>query len=184
MSSSNTRSRGDAGAGWLAGLQLKTRWDALASRERRLVVMAAVLVGAALLWWVALGPALATLRAAKDQHARLDAQLQQMQMLQAQAGALAAQPKVAPQDARRALESSLKQTLAATGQMQVTGNRVTVTLQGASADGLAQWLLQARINARALPTEVKLLKSTAPAANDAVGLIRWNGTVVLNLPER
>ena len=172
-------------------LQLRQRWDALGAREQRLVLGAAVVVVAALLWWIALGPALATLRLAKDQHPQLDAQLQQMQSLKAQATALAAMPKVSTEDGRRALESSLKQTLAASAQMVMVGNRATVTLKGASPDALAQWLLQARINARAVPTEVRLVKaaaaSPAPAGSPAASAanpVRWDGTVVLTLPER
>ena len=172
-------------------LQLRQRWEALGVREQRLVLAAGMLLGAALLWWIALGPALATLRLAKDQHTRLDAQLQQMQSLKAQATALAAMPKVSTDDGRRALESSLKQTLAASAQMVMVGNRATVTLKGASPDALAQWLLQARINARAMPTEVRLVKAAfaspmaggSPAAS-AANPVRWDGTVVLTLPER
>ena len=175
-------------------LQLRQRWQALGVREQRLVLAAGMLVGAALLWWIALGPALATLRLAKDQHTELDAQLQQMQSLKAQATALAAMPKVSTDDGRRALESSLKQTLAASAQLVVVGNRATVTLKNASPDALAQWLLQARINARAVPTEVRLVKAAlaslaspvpggVPAAS-AGAPVRWDGTVVLTLPER
>ena len=172
-------------------LQLRQRWEALGTREQRLVLAAGMLVVAALLWWIALGPALATLRLAKDQHPQLDAQLQQMQSLKAQATALAAMPKVSTDDGRRALESSLKQTLAASAQMVMVGNRATVTLKGASPDALAQWLLQARINARAVPTEVRLVKAAfaspmpggVPSAS-AGAPVRWDGSVVLTLPER
>jgi general secretion pathway protein M len=172
-------------------LQLRQRWEALAGREQRLMLGAAVLVAAALLWWIALGPALSSLRLAKDQHTQLDAQLQQMQSLKAQATALAAMPKVSVDDARRTLETSLKQTLAPSAQMTMVGNRATVTLKGASPDALAQWLLQARINARAVPAEVRLVKgasaSPAPGVTPATAAgnpVRWDGTVVLTLPER
>ncbi|RYY92939.1 MAG: hypothetical protein EOO24_27875 [Comamonadaceae bacterium] len=63
---------------------LQARWAELAPRERQMVVVAVTLVVLALLWWVALAPALRTLAAARDEHARLDAQLQQMSTLQAQ----------------------------------------------------------------------------------------------------
>ena len=185
--------------GLLEQLQLRQRWDALGARERRLVLGATILVVAALLWWIALGPALATRRLAREQPVTLDAQMQQMQSLKAQATTLAALPKVSTQDARRSLESSLKQTLAASAQMTVVGNRATVTLKAASPDALAQWLQQARINARATPTEVRLVKSTAPTptnstnptvnaptapAADTANPVRWDGSVVLTLPER
>jgi general secretion pathway protein M len=167
-------------------LQLRQRWDALGARERRLVLGASVLVAVALLWWIALGPALATLRLAREQHVKLDAQMQQMQSLKAQANTLAALPKVSMEDARRSLETSLKQTLEGSAQMTVVGNRATVTLKGASPDALAQWLQQARINARATPTEVRLIKSAGPSAPaaDAANQVRWEGSVVLTLPER
>jgi general secretion pathway protein M len=172
-------------------LQLRQRWEALGGRERRLVAGAAVLAGAAMLWWVALAPALSSLRLAKSQHTQLDAQLQQMQSMKAQATALAAMPKVSVEDARRTLESSLKQTLATSAQMSMVGNRATITLKGASPDALAQWLLQARINARAVPAEVRLVKAPAasptpgaPSAAAAANPVRWDGTVVLTLPER
>lgn len=175
--------------------QLRQRWDALGARERRLVLVAALIVGAALLWWIALGPALSTLKNAQAQHNEVDAQLQQMQSLKAQASALAALPKISIEDARRALDASLKQTLAASAQMVIVGNRATVTLKGASPDVLAQWLLQVRINARAVPSEVRLVKAAVPAtpANPVTGTasavvtanpVRWDGTVVLTLPER
>jgi general secretion pathway protein M len=152
------------------------RWDALAPRERRLVLVASALVAAALLWWLALGPALATLRASAERHNQLDAQLQQMQVLKARAVALLAQPKMAAEDSRRALEAGVKQALGASAQLQVAGGRATVTLKGASADALAQWLVQARINARSAPAEVRLVKSA--------GSPGWDGTVVINLPGR
>jgi general secretion pathway protein M len=52
---------------------------------------------------------------------------------------------------------------------------VTVTLAGTQADALAQWLTQARLNARALPREAQLSRNPA-------GL--WEGTLQLTLPPR
>lgn len=163
------------------GNQLQGRWDALAARERRLLLLAASLVGGALLWWLAIGPALATLRLAQVQHSQLDAQLQQMQMLKAQAAALQSQPKLSPEDARRALDAVLKQTPPGTAQMVVLGDRASVTLKAMPADALAQWLMQARVNARSLPVEVRLVKSAAAPASQP-GRVAWDGTVVLKMP--
>lgn len=151
---------------------LQARWNGISRREQHLLLAALALVLGALLWWVALAPALATLRAAEAQHQSLDAQLQQMQRLQQQAKTLQAQPRMAVDDARRVLEASVKQQFGATAQMVVAGERVTVTLKGASADALAQWLAQARLNARAAPTEARLVRSGTGA---------WDGTLVLSL---
>jgi general secretion pathway protein M len=166
---------------------LQARWDALAGRERLLLSLAAAVVLASALWWLALAPALATLRAADAQHRALDAQLQQMQSLQAQAVALQSQPKLGGDDAQRTLEALLKQKLGASAQMSVIGDRASITLKGANADALAQWLTQARINARAVPSEVRLVRNAAPlagAAGASAGNAVWDGTLVLNLPAR
>jgi general secretion pathway protein M len=116
-------------------------------------------------------PALATLRGAEPQRRALEAQLQQMQGLQAQAKALQAQPRLAPDEARRLLEASVK-PLAPTLQLALVGDRATVTLKGMTADALAQWLAQVRLNVRVLPTEARLRRSAAGT---------WDGTLVLNL---
>jgi general secretion pathway protein M len=60
---------------WLESLEARWQawWPELESREQRLIGAAAALVLLALLWWVALAPALRTLSAAPAEHARLDA---------------------------------------------------------------------------------------------------------------
>lgn len=158
---------------------LRTRWKALAPREQNLVLAAGAVVGLALLWWVALAPALQTLRGAPARHAALDAQLQHMQALQAEALQLQSAPATRPADARRSLQTSLAQQLGSTAQIQFAGDRATVTLKGASADALAPWLAQARSNAHAAPTEARLARSPAPVVN---GVPRWDGSLVLVLP--
>ncbi len=158
---------------------LQAHWDSLAPRERRSVQAAAALVGLALLWWLALAPALATLRAAEAQHQSLDAQLQTMRSLQAEAQALQAQPVLAFDDALKAVEAATRADLAGSGQISTTGERVTVNLKNTPADALARWLAQVRINARALPTEARLVQSPASAESS---MPTWNGTLVLALP--
>jgi general secretion pathway protein M len=150
---------------------LTARWQALASRERQWLLGAGLLVLAALVWWLAVSPALLTLRSAASQRLLLDAQLQQMQSLQAQAKALQAQPRIASEEARRLLDASVK-SFGGTAQLQMAGERATVTFKGASADALAQWLLQVRLNVRTVPSEARLLRG----ANGS-----WDGTVTLNL---
>lgn len=155
-----------------AWLHLQTWWRTVSPREQRLLLAALALVTAALVWWVALAPALATLRTAAQQRPLLEARLQHMQRLQAQAKTLQAQPRPSAEEARRTLEASVK-PLAPSVQMNVTGDRVTLTLKGLSADALAQWLAQARLNARMVPSEARLLRQDNGT---------WDGTLVLQLP--
>ncbi|MDN6886164.1 type II secretion system protein GspM [Variovorax sp. CAN2819] len=175
--------------------QLKARWATLEVRERRMVYAAAALVALALLWWIALAPALRTLSAASAEHAQLDAQLQQMATLQARAKALQSQPRLNRDDAMRALETSVREGLGASNaQLMASGGdgAATVSLRAAPATNLAQWLGQARGNAHAVPREVHLTRapasspasSSAPAAKDApkTPQVRWDGTVVMALP--
>lgn len=154
---------------------LRARWEGLRPREQAMVAVAALAVAAALVWLVALGPALSTLRTAEVQRRALDAQLQHMRGLQQQAQALQSQPKQGYDEALRALEASIKQSLGTTARTLIAGERVTVTLAGTAPDALAQWLTQARVNARALPGEARLYRNSA-------GL--WEGTLVLTLPPR
>jgi general secretion pathway protein M len=111
------------------------------------------------------------LRAAEQQHAQLDAQLQHMLGLQAQAKRVQAQPRLAPDEARRLLEASVK-PLGATAQLVVAGERATLTFKAMPADTLLQWLTQARLNAHAVPSQAHWVRS-------APGL--WDGTLVLSL---
>jgi len=154
--------------------QWQTRWRSVSPREQRMVMLAAVVTGLALLWWLALAPALAVLKAAPAQHRALDAQLQQMQRLQAQAKALQAQPVLSGDEARQALEAALK-PLGASAQMTVQLDRVTVTLRAANAAALAQWLATARQNAHTAPVEAHLVRNPAGS---------WDGSLVLNLGAR
>jgi general secretion pathway protein M len=151
--------------------QFQAWWRAVSPREQRLVLAALGLVSAALLWWVGLAPALATLRAVDQQRPQLEARLQHMQRLQAQANTLQAQPRPSADEARRTLEAAVK-PLADTLQMSVMGERVTLTLKGLPADALAQWLAQARLNARVVPSEARLVRNVSGT---------WDGTLVLNL---
>ena len=156
-------------------VDVKSRWVRLAPREQRLVAGAAALVLLSLMWWLALAPALATLRAAPEQHRATDAQLQRMLSLQAQAQALQAQPRQTQEDTSRLLEATVRQQLGVTARMTIAADRVTVTLTGASPEALSLWLTQARTNARVLPSEGRLARNPA-------GL--WDGVLVLSLPAR
>jgi general secretion pathway protein M len=154
---------------------VKARWEGLAAREKMLTAGAGALVVVALVWLVLLGPALATLRSAETQRRALDEQLRQMQALQAQAQSLQSQPKQNHDDAVRLLELSVRQRLGTSARLLIAGDRATVTLTGTGPDALAQWLTQARVNARALPSEAHIARNAAGT---------WDGTLVLALPPR
>ena len=153
---------------------LMTRWNALARREQQALLVALVLVLGAVLWWVALAPALSTLRSAPQQQRLLETQLQHMQLLQQQAKTLQAQPPLTLAESRRLLEASVK-TLGPNAQLTVVGERVTLTLKGASADAMAQWLTQTRLTARVSPAEARLVRNAAGT---------WDGAMVLILSTR
>lgn len=150
---------------------LQARWRTLEPREQLLVSSAALLVGLALIWWLLIAPPLRVLRLADAQQRSLDLDLQKMQDLQAQAQALQSQTRMNRSDSLRALEASVKQRLGEGAQLNVIGDRATVTLRHVPADALAQWLVQARVNARAIPAEVRLVRSTGapPGASGAPG---------------
>jgi len=188
---------------WLEILEARWQawWPELDPREQRLVVIAAALIALALVWWVALAPALKTLSTAPAEHARLDAQLQQMMALQRQAKTLQSQPRANRDDALRALEASVRENLGPNAQLQTAGagENATIALRAAPADALAQLITQARSNARAVPREVHLTRSGAtpggagappaavpppPASPSGPPRVRWDGTLVMSLPAR
>ncbi|MDM7941032.1 MAG: type II secretion system protein GspM [Hydrogenophaga sp.] len=155
---------------------LTTALDRLSPRERKAVLIALWTIGLGLLWWVAIAPALTTLREAPARHARLDAQLGQMQRMAATANALRSETAAQPpgrDEILRALEAATT-SLGTTAQLSVLGDRATVTLRGTPPAALAQWLAQVRINARLLPLETQLTRDPASSG--------WNGTVVLSGP--
>jgi general secretion pathway protein M len=154
--------------------QLQVRWRGMPAREQRLALLALIVVSLGFLWWLALAPALAVLKAAPAQHRTLDGQLQQMQSLQAQAKVLQAQPMLSANETRLALEAALK-PFGSAAQMTVQLDRVTVTLKAASAAALAQWLATARQNAHVAPAQAHLVRNPAGG---------WDGTLVLNLGGR
>ncbi|MEJ5992291.1 type II secretion system protein GspM [Ramlibacter sp. PS3R-8] len=155
--------------------ELRARWAGLAPREQALVAAATALVALALLWWLAIGPALATLRSADSQHREVDTQLQQMRRLQAQARAMQAQPKLSHDEAMRQLEAAIRQQLGVSARYAIAGDRVTVTLTNTPANALAQWLSQVRTNARAIPGEARLSRNASGG---------WDGSLVMTLPPR
>lgn len=150
---------------------LLSRWQAASRRDQRSLMLAGAVVALALLWLLALAPALAVWRTAPAQYLQLQAQMQNMQTLQAQARALQALPTLNASESRRALQDSLK-ALGNTAQITVQMDRLNVTLKSVSAQALAQWLSSSRQNAHLVPTEVHLTRVADS----------WDGRVVFTLP--
>ncbi len=159
-----------------AGAAVSAALGRLAPRERRAVTVAAWVVGLGLLWWLAVAPALDTLVQANERHARLDAQLGQMQRMAAAAEALRGQSPALPPSRDEVLRTLEVATngLGGTAQLSVLGDRATVTLRDTPPEALAQWLAQVRINARLLPLQSQLTREP--------GQPGWNGTLVLSGP--
>ena len=158
---------------------LQAHWRGLAAREQSMLMAVAALIALALVWLMLLAPPLRTLSQAESQQRSLNAQLEKMLGLQQQAKTLQAQPKIRRDEALRALEASVQQRLGSSAQLNVVGDRVTLTLTAVSAAALAEWLAQARINAHVVPSEAALRRS---AASTPMALPAWDGTLVLNLP--
>jgi general secretion pathway protein M len=166
--------------------ELLARWNAFAPRERSLVAAAVALTMLALLWWVGISPALAKLRAARDAAPQVQAQLQLMRAQAAEAASLKSQRILSYEESLRALETSVK-SLGAGATLSVNNDRASVSVRAVSGDALAQWLAQVRANARLVPTELKLQKSTASSASASTAtasMAAWDGQLVLSLPAR
>lgn len=157
---------------------LKVRWNQLADQERSMFTLIAALLVFAIVWLQLLAPARATLRTADTQAKVLGAQMQQMQKMQSDALALQKQPALNFDTALKALGAATQQTLGAHAQMTNTTEHASITLREVPADVLAQWFAQARINARSVPIEAQLSRSSAE------GQPVWNGVVLMSLPGR
>lgn len=147
-------------------------WHALARRERSLLLLMLVVLLGAAVWFGGLAPALRTLRTVPAQIVTLEAQWSAMQAMAAQARGMQAREPLPREDALRALEASVRQRLAGTGQVNATADRVTVVVRGAPPQALAPWLSQARLQARVVATQANLTRGPAG----------WDGTIVFTLP--
>ena len=137
----------------------RARWAALAERERRLVLIAALVLGTGLLWAVGLAPALRTLAVAPAQLALGEARAQQMQALANEAKALRAVAPVPMAQAQAALSAATGR-LGEVAKLSLQGERAVVALKGISGAQLAAWLGEARAGARARVVEASLNQTT------------------------
>lgn len=159
--------------------RVQAAWGGLQARERRLVALAAVIVAAALLWTVALAPALATLRRAPAERAALQLQQARMQQLERTARALQAAPPLDRAQSLAAFQSATHDTLGAAAQVSSAESVLRVTLKDVTAERLADWLAGVRTGAHLLPADAQLQRAPESAPGAAA---RWSGTLSFNLP--
>lgn len=149
----------------------QARWQAMASRERRLVLIALLLVLAAALWQFGLAPALRVIGSAPDKQARLDQDLMLMQGLRAQAQALQGMAFIDAQFQLRTLEAAIK-PLGSAADMSVRGDSVTLGLRAVPASSLSQLLALTQQSARLQVVEARLQSNAQQA---------WSGSLVFQL---
>jgi len=167
----NASSRLALPAPWLAQLTAaRARWRGFSARDRRMVWLAVVILGAFALWALAIQPAWRTLRAAPTQLDALDAQLQEMRLLATEAQALREAPALSADQSALALKAA-SERLGNRARLSLQGQRAVLTLSGVSSMQLRAWLTEARAGARARPVEAQLTRN-------AQG---FSGSVVLSI---
>jgi general secretion pathway protein M len=149
---------------------LRERWQRLGARDRRLVWLALAVLGAFLLWTVAIQPAWRTLRDAPVQRDLLDLQLQEMRTLAAEAQQLRNAPALGAEQSAAALRAA-SERLGTKARLSLQGDRAVLTLNGVSSAQLREWLAEARAGARARPVEAQLAR----------GAQGFTGSVVLSI---
>ncbi len=149
----------------------KLRWRRFAPRERRMIGLAALVLGGFLLFAVAIRPAWTTLRTAPAKLSELDAQFQQMQRMAGESKELRGSPRMAPAQAGVALKSTTD-AMGPAGRLNVVGDRATLTVTNATGEQLRRWLVDARTAARSRPVEATLSRSASG----------YSGSVIVALP--
>jgi general secretion pathway protein M len=155
-------------------LLLKARWATLAAREQRGLQLAAAVLGAALVWFVALAPALRSLKTVAAQSAALGADIDRMQALQVRAKVLQATPALVALESVKALQAAAGK-LGAAVNLQVVGEQATLTIKKLGARELGQWL-SPQTGPGLSPMEAHLKRDTGSA--EPV----WSGTLIYRLP--
>ncbi len=160
-------------AAWAPGLA--SFLAARSRRERMLLGVTAVGLLMALLLSLGVLPAWRTLQSAPDEQARLQAQWQAMQDLQARAALLRKQPR------RSFDEAALRRGLAPLGEtvrLELSAESAELSLHSARPQALAAWMLQARQEAGVVVREAQLQRSVQD------GQPVWNGRLLLALAPR
>ncbi len=135
----------------------KTKWAAMAPRERRIATVALWLVAVTLVVMVGIRPAWKTLKEAPAKIQQLDVQLEEMRQLAEESQGLRQRPPVPPAQAEAALKS-VSERLGEAAKLTIQGDRATLNLNKVSGEELAAWLDEARGAARVRPVEAGLMQ--------------------------
>ena len=135
--------------------QARARWRSFAPRERLALAVGGLLLGLFIAWSVLVAPAWRVSREAPAELDRLEAQLQQMQRLAADAKTLKGNPPVSAAQAVAPLKAATER-LGDKASLVFQGDRATLTLTGVSGQALRDWLGEARSAAHARPIDVQL----------------------------
>jgi general secretion pathway protein M len=138
--------------------QARARWRSFAPRERVALAVGAALLALFIVWSLLVAPAWRVSREAPVELDRLEAQLQQMQRIAADAKTLKGAPPVSAAQAVEPLKAATAR-LGGKASLVFQGDRATLTLNGVSGEALRDWLGEARSAARARPTDVQLTRS-------------------------
>ena len=149
---------------------MSTFWEQRNPRERQLLGVGAAVLAAAVLWFIAISPALQTYRVSATAHAKVDAELANMLGMAAEATKLKAMPRANAAEVQTWLDSATKKLGKASFAMQ--GGRVQVSFTGATPEALAAYLAEARLKAQLVPSEAHWKKN----AN-----LLWDGSIVFEL---
>ena len=153
---------------------LRNRWTTLSPRDQRLVGIAAAVLGAYLLWALALAPALATLRRVPAQQVALDQQWQHMQRLSAEAQQLRGAVPVPPAQAAQAVVAATAR-MGAAAKLNLQGDRGVLTLQSASAPQISAWLAEVRAGARGRVSDAVLTQAGPGLYSGSLSLVIGGG---------
>jgi general secretion pathway protein M len=150
-------------------------WTSRTARERQALLAASALVLVAGVGVGLIAPAWHAVQQGPQRHAQLDAQLQQLHALSAQAQRLQAAAPLPRAERIRAVEMATATHLKPSGQARVNGDQLTVSFGATAPEALAGWLADVRVGARLLPDDLQMSRV-------GTGQALWQGTVLLTLP--
>jgi type II secretory pathway component PulM len=153
---------------------IRSKWTAIEPDQRRLLSFAILMAAFAVFYIGGVRPAMKTIASTPAKIERGEAALSRIKGLAEQAGALQKTAKVSRAESYASLDASAKKYAGAIALRAVSDTAVATVdkLKGAE---LSAWITQARMSARAVPSDVDA------ARDPATGL--WSGTITFKLPQ-